>query len=923
MKIRMQQILEFSAPQFARQNVQTRYQLLWEVQKEVQSRLDQSLHRLIWQKNKLQDHSESTRSWDVEVKIGNLPSERLLPETKLIELFDLPAVAGKLVILGASGAGKTTSLLELTSALAFRAEKDTTQPVPVPLNLCSWHGDCTLFEWLVNEIYIKYGLIPETTALWLKNRQLIPLLDGFSELKTELQKPCLQTINEYLETFQPQHLVVCCGLTEYAAAKTLLSLNAAIYFLPLNETQIQTYLSSLGLQQLWQQFQQDPFLLNWAKTPLFLNIIILAAEEIWLDEWRGRTSPESRCRYLLDAFIRYQLKQEPTQQFYPTGTPPTPEKTKHWLGWLAQCLKRQYLEEFLIEKIQPHWLTVPLHRWLYRFGVAWVVGSIGALSSALSFGPAAGILAGLFFALLGGLCFTIEPAEPINWSWEKALKGVSLGLLLGLGCGLLIALFLSTILQQFSEASFGISRALVGGLIGGLIFGLSQGLNDPEIKTRTVPNQGIWHSASTAAIFTLISGVTFGLSLGIFGGIMSGLGGLGFGILAGLACGGIACIQHLILRGILYAFGYIPWNYAQFLNYANSLGFLQRAGGRYRFVHDMVRANFAAPPLAEIVLRKTSTQIANTVAGHSDYVQAVAISPDGQMVISGSDDRTIKLWKMVAKEGGSTLQPIRTLAGHLGYVRTLAISPDGQLLASGSNDKTIKIWHLGGVGSIPQGTVLFSLNGHNNWVRTVAFSPDGQLLASSGDDKVINIWYLPTGQLLNSYPGHSDYIRSLAFTPDGKYLASASDDATVNVWEINSNGGLKEMPYLTLEGHAGYVRCLAISGNGQFLVSASDDQTITVWQLAKGDLLREPGTAIHLLGGHLAPVWSLAISPDGKTLASCSKDKTIKLWRLYTGELLKTIPLGQAGIFSIVFSSDGRYLIGGSQDKTLKILPVN
>lgn len=916
-------MLEFPAPQFARQSVQTRYQLLAEVQKEVQSRLTQSLHRLIVEKKKLQNYSELSRIWDVEIKIGNLPSERLLPEKKLIELFDLPTVGGKLVILGASGAGKTTSLLELTETLALRAANDNTLPVPVPLNLCSWQGDCTLFQWLVNEIYTKYGLIPETAASWLKNRQLIPLLDGFSELKTELQKPCLEAINQYIENFQPQHLVVCCGLTEYAGAKTLLSLNAAIYFLPLNETQIQTYLLSLGEQQLWQQFQNDPFLLNWAKTPLFLNIIVLAAEEIWLDEWRSRTSPESRCRYLLDALIRYQLKQENSQEYYTPATQPNPEKTKYWLGWLAKCLKRESLEEFLIEKIQPRWLTIPLHRWLYRFSVALVVGSIGALSSALSFGPVAATFGGLFFGLLGGLCFKIEPAEPINWSWEKALKGVIIGLGFGLGFGLLIGLFLSLIIDKFNSGFFGISRAIVGGLIGGVIFGLSQGLNDPEIKTRTIPNQGIWHSASTAAIFTLISGLTFGLSLGIFGGIMSGLGGLGFGVLAGLACGGIATIQHLILRVILYSFGYIPWNYAQFLNYANSLGFLQRAGGRYRFTHDMLRANFAAPPLGEIVLRKTSTEIANTVAGHSDYVQAVAISPDGQMVISGSDDRTIKLWQMVLQNGIATLQTIRTLSAHLGYVRTLAISPDGQLLASGSNDKTIKLWHLGGVGSIPQGTLLFSLNAHNNWIRSVAFSPDGQLLATAGDDKVINIWYIPTGQLLNTYPGHSDYIRCLAFTPDGKYLASGSDDATINVWEINSNSGLKEMPYLTLEGHTGYVRCLAISSNGKFLVSGSDDQTITVWQLAKDDPLREPGTAIHLLGGHLAPVWSLAISPDGKILASCSKDKTIKLWQLYTGELLKTIPLGQAGIFSIVFSGDGKYLIGGSQDKTLKILPVN
>ncbi|MBD2039840.1 NACHT domain-containing protein [Microcoleus sp. FACHB-672] len=923
MRLKMQQIIQAPAVASPRQSVTTRYKLLVEVKNEVESRLKQSLHQTLLLKSQQEQLQPSPRLWDVEVKIGTQPSVRLLPGKEIIELFDLPSVAGKLLILGAPGSGKTTTLLELATELITRALNDAREPMPVLLNLCSWKEDRrTLAEWLVEELQAKYGIQAEIAQQWLATGQLLPLLDGLDELRSEWQKPCVLEINQFLLDYQPDRLVVCSGLAEYANCKTLLQVNGAIYLLPLSEAQVQNYLWSLGSHQLWQSVQNDPNLLKWAKTPLFLNIIALAAEEIWLDEWQARPSDESRCRYLLDAYIRRQLKQELNYPGESAGKPPTPEQTRHWLSWLSKWLKRSTNDEFAIENMQPAWLPTAIHQWSYRLGVGLIVGLIGGVSCGLSFGPLAGLIGCLFFGLLGGLSFKIAPAEPLNWSWEKASKGLVIGMILGLLAGLAGGLFLA-IMGELVGGFFGVVRAIIGGLIGGLIFGSSQGLNDPEIKPKTSPNQGIWHSVSTAGLFTLMSAVSFGVSFGLMGGLITGLGGLGFGILAGLACGGIACLQHFTLRLILWAHGYAPWNYARFLQYANSLGFVQQIGGRYRFPHELLRTHFAAPALGEIVLRRSSGQLVKTVAGHSDYVQAVAISPDGRLVISGSDDKTIKLWQRIARQDGRPgVRPLRTLSGHSGYVRTVAISPDGQLLASGSNDKTIKIWHLGADSSgISQGTPVLTLAGHSNWVRSVAFSPDGQLLASCGDDKTINIWYLRTGQMLANLSGHSDYVRCLAFSPDGQFLASGSDDKTINIWHM-AGGQPSESPVLTLEGHSGYVRTLAISRNGQLLVSGSDDQTITVWQMGSGDSDRAAGSPVHLLGGHSGQVWAVAISPDGQTLASSSRDKTIKIWNLSTGELLRTISLGSAGIFSVVFSPDGQYLIGGSQNSTIEILPV-
>jgi WD40 repeat protein len=892
-----------------RQSVQTRYKLLGSVKRYVESRLDQSLHNAVSLHRHTSQEPHPPRLWDVEVKIGTQPSARLLPEKDIIEVFDLPSIGGKLLILGASGSGKTTTLLELARKLVARAFTDPRSPVPVLFNLCSWDSRLPLADWLVSQLKSNCGIAPDTAKKWLESGELVPLLDGLDELRSEWQKPCVLAINQFIQQVQPKHLVVCTGMSEYASAKTLMQLPAAIYLLPLTEPQIQDYLSRSGLQYLWPSLQQDPNLLNWAKTPLFLNILTLAAEEISLPEWQQRHSPESRQRYLLDAFIQKQLKQLRAQQ------------SRRWLSWLAKRLKRDSADEFLIENMQPVWLSNPTQRWLYRLGVGLILGLTGGLSCGLSFGLNFGLIGGFILALFGGLNFQIVPVKPLNLSPQKAVSGAIVGLSLGLLAGLFGSVFLA-IAGQLVGGLFGLLRACLGGLIGGLIFAIFQAVSDSEIEPKTAPNQGMWQSAGTAGIFTLTGGLIFGLIGWLISG-RPGLSGTSLGLLAGLGMGGIPCLQHLTLRLILWRDGDLPWNFAGFLNSAAQQLLLQKIGGRYQFYHELLRDHFAAPPLGEMVLRKSS-QLAGTIAGHSESVQAVAVTPQGNLAVTGSDDKTVKIWQVVTNlDGKRGLQPARTLSGHSGCVRTLAVSPDGQLVASGSNDKTVKIWYLGaGKSELPQGTLLHTLASHSNWVRAVAFSPDGQFLASCGDDTAINIWYVRTGQLLDSFSAHRDYVRCLAFSPDGTILATGSDDKTIKIWHLSSDGRVHREPALTLEGHSGYVRTLAISANGQVIVSGSDDQTITVWQLGAGDPRRPAGSSVRILGGHSSSVHSVAVSPDGQILASCSRDKTIKIWRLSTGELLKTFS-ERAYAFSVAFTPDGQMLAAGSQDRTVKLLPVS
>ena len=248
--------------------------------------------------------------------------------------------------------------------------------------------------------------------------------------------------------------------------------------------------------------------------------------------------------------------------------------------------------------------------------------------------------------------------------------------------------------------------------------------------------------------------------------------------------------------------------------------------------------------------------IAHNLNGHSSYVNTLAISPDGQTLVSGSADKTIKIWNL------STGQEIRTLTGHSNPVNTLAISSDWQTLVSGSADKTIKIWNLS------TGQEIRSITGNFSYVNALAISPDGQTLVSGNADKAINIWNLSTGQEIRTLIGHSSYVDCLVISPDGQTLVSGSADKTIKIWNLSTGKEIR-----TLIGHSSWVKSLAISPDGQTLLSGSADKTIKIWNLSTGQEIRT-------LKGHSSQVNSLAISSDRETLVSASADKTLKVWRI-------------------------------------------
>ncbi len=307
-----------------------------------------------------------------------------------------------------------------------------------------------------------------------------------------------------------------------------------------------------------------------------------------------------------------------------------------------------------------------------------------------------------------------------------------------------------------------------------------------------------------------------------------------------------------------------------------------------------------------LLVGKQNNSLINTLTGHSKQVYAIAISPGGQILVSGSVDNTIKLWNF---QNGKQLY---TLSGHSQKVRSVAISADGQKLASGSWDKTIRIWKL------HTRQQVHTLKGHTDGILSVAFSPDGQILASSSADKTVKLWDLRTGKLIRTLSGHSSWVYSVAISPDGQFLADGSDDRTIKLWHLSTGKLLT-----TLSDPSGnVVRSVAFSPDGKALVSGSFN-TINMWNL--GNLLTGCKDAqvcrpTQTLSGNLGIVESVAISPDGQTLASGSKDKTIKLWNLQTGKPKNTISKLSGKVNSLTFSPDGKFLVsGGSEDGAIEI----
>ncbi len=290
-----------------------------------------------------------------------------------------------------------------------------------------------------------------------------------------------------------------------------------------------------------------------------------------------------------------------------------------------------------------------------------------------------------------------------------------------------------------------------------------------------------------------------------------------------------------------------------------------------------------------------SGRLLRSLEGHTSGVKAVAISPDGRWIVSGSEDQTLKVWEA---DSGRLL---RSLEGHTAEVTAVAVSPDGRWVVSGSRDRTLKAWDA------TDGRLLRSLKGHTGQVTAVAVSPDGCFIVSGSVDRTVKVWEADSGRLLRSLEGHTGQVTAVAVSPDGRWIVSGSEDHTLKVWDAASGRLLR-----SLAGHMGSVEAVAVSPDGRWIVSGSNDHTLKVWEADSGRLLRS-------LAGHSGSVTAVAVSPDGRTIVSGSADRMVKVWEADSGRLLHSLEGHTGQVMAVTVSPDGRFIVSGSVDHTLKV----
>ncbi len=289
-----------------------------------------------------------------------------------------------------------------------------------------------------------------------------------------------------------------------------------------------------------------------------------------------------------------------------------------------------------------------------------------------------------------------------------------------------------------------------------------------------------------------------------------------------------------------------------------------------------------------------------TLSGHSEAVNSVSITPDGQIIATASADNTIKLWQV----SDGTL--IRTLTGHADDVTSVVFSPDGQLLASSSYDNSIKFW------KVSDGSLERTLSGHTDNVETVEFSPDGQMLASGSWDNTIKLWQVSDGTLIRSLNGHTRQVTSVSFSPDGQILSSGSWDDSINIWQV-SDGTLIR----TFSDCFNMVSVVSFSPDGQKLAGGGFlEDNVKIWQVSDW-------TLVHTIPTEHGDVRSVQFNPQSDVIVTSGFDRQIKLWQVSDGTLINTISAHSHAVNSVCFSPDGQMLVSGSYDKTAKIWSLN
>lgn len=360
-------------------------------------------------------------------------------------------------------------------------------------------------------------------------------------------------------------------------------------------------------------------------------------------------------------------------------------------------------------------------------------------------------------------------------------------------------------------------------------------------------------------------------------------------------------------------------------------------------------------------------QLLHTLTGHSAAVTAIAFSADNARLVTGSADRTVRIWNPANAQQPEQIR----LEGSTGSITAVAFVSSGSQVLSGTADNKLRLWNVadaavlkdfeGHTGSIVSagfwpGTQPYSVSAdksvrfwnpddgsqtrafnHPATPTAAALSPDGQKLAIAGDDKLVRIYQINNGQVLQTLTGHAEAPASVSFSQDDNRLLSVTAKGELIVWDVASgrllessadasltaavfdfqldrlltgdkSGMLAQRPLRFvrhLDGNQQAITSLLVHSNGQTVFATSKDGSFRGYSTANGQQT--------FATNHGAAINSLAISPDEQTLATAGENNVVRLWQTNGGGFGPQQLTGFPGpVKSVSFSLDGASVLAGS-----------
>lgn len=305
------------------------------------------------------------------------------------------------------------------------------------------------------------------------------------------------------------------------------------------------------------------------------------------------------------------------------------------------------------------------------------------------------------------------------------------------------------------------------------------------------------------------------------------------------------------------------------------------------------------------------------LTGHRSPVLKVIFHPIFNILVSGSEDATIKVWDF------ETGEYERTLKGHTDSVQDINFDTSGKLMVSCSADMSIKIWDFHQTYEC-----IKTLYGHDHNISSICFMPAGDFIISASRDKTIRMWEVATGYCIKQFTGHREWVRVARPSPDGSLIASCSHDQTIRVW----NTMTKECK-CELKGHENVIECITwapdaanmiineaassfdnkkTASMGPFLVSGARDKTIRFWDINRA-------MSVFVLIGHDNWVRNLVFHPSCKLLLSVSDDKTLRVWDIRQKRCSKTMDAHKHFITSVDFHKTHPFVITSCVDSSIKV----